>query len=142
MSSHRRGATASVRRNLLRHEFAQTRGDRNEFRSTCRRAGRPQAFAEIYCGMSSHRRGATASVRRNLLRHEFAQTRGDRNEFRSTCRRAGRPQAFAEIYFGMSLHRRGVTEMNFGLHAGARGDRKRSPKFIAARVCTGAGRPK
>jgi hypothetical protein len=25
----------------------------------------------------------------------------------------------------------GVTEMNFGLHAGARGDRKRSPKFIA-----------
>jgi hypothetical protein len=51
----------------------------------------------------------------------------------------------------MSLHRRGVTEMNFGLHAGARGDRKqfaeiycgmsfaqargdrkRSPKFIAA----------
>jgi hypothetical protein len=41
-------------------------------------AGRPQAFAEIYCGMSLHRQGVTASVRRNLLRHEFAQTRGDR----------------------------------------------------------------
>jgi len=39
---------------------------------------RPQAFAEIYCGMSSHRRRVTASVRRNLLRHEFAQARGDR----------------------------------------------------------------
>jgi hypothetical protein len=99
MSLHRRGATASVRRNLLRHEFAQARGDRNEFRSTCRRAGRPQAFAEIYCGMSSHRRGATEM---NFGLH--AGARGDRNEFRST-------------------YRRGVTEMNFGLHAGARGDR-------------------
>jgi hypothetical protein len=60
-----RGATASVRRNLLRHEFAQARGDRKR-------------SPKIYCGMSLHRRGATASVRRNLLRHEFAQARGNR----------------------------------------------------------------
>jgi len=112
MSLHRRGVTASVRRNLLRHEFAQARGDRNEFRSTYRHgvtemnfglhtdAGRLQAFAEIYCGKSLHRRGATEM---NFGLHTDA----------------GRPQAFAEIYFGMSSHRRGATEMNFGLHTGA-----------------------
>jgi hypothetical protein len=50
---------------------------------------------------------------------------------------AGRPQAFAEIYFGMSLHRHGVTasvRRNLFRHefAQARGNRKRSPKFISA----------
>jgi len=112
MSLHRRGVTASVRRNLLRHEFAQARGDRNEFRSTYRHgvtemnfglhtdAGRPQAFAEIYCGTSLHRRGVTEM---NFGLHTDA----------------GRLQAFAEIYCGKSLHRRGATEMNFGLHTDA-----------------------
>jgi hypothetical protein len=91
MSSHRHGVTEM---NFGLH--AGARGDRNEFRSTYRRgatemnfglhtdAGRPQAFAEIYCGMSLHRHGATEM---NFGLH--AGARGDRNEFRSTCRRTG-----------------------------------------------------
>jgi hypothetical protein len=67
--------------------------------------GRPQAFAEIYCGMSLHRHGVTASVRRNLFRHEFAQARGNRKRSPNLLR-----HEFAQ----------------------ARGDCKRSPKFISA----------
>jgi hypothetical protein len=90
-------------------------GDRNEFRSTCRRG----AGADAGCGR----------VRRNSFRHGLGEdkgrprgcaeihfgmgwgrTRGDRNKFRSTCRRgagadAGRAKGCAEIHFGMGWGR-------------------------------------
>jgi hypothetical protein len=54
--------------------WGRTRGDRNKFRSTCRRgagadAGRAKGCAEIHFGMG------------------WGRTRGDRNKFRSTGRR-------------------------------------------------------
>jgi hypothetical protein len=92
-------------------------GDRNEFRSTCRRG----AGADAGCGR----------VRRNSFRHGLGRTWGERK---------GAPK-FISAWVGGG---QGATEINFGQHAGAgrgrtRGERKGAPKFISAWVGGGQG---
>jgi len=149
-------------------------GDRNEFRSTCRRGagadagcgrvrrnsfrhglgedkGRPRGCAEIYFGMG------------------WGRTRGDRNKFRSTCRRGagadagcgrvrrnsfrhglgedmGRAKGCAEIHYGLGEDMgrpRGCAEIYFGMGCGQkRGDRNefRSTGRRGLRAEMGCGR--